>query len=118
MGIDREAWAKRILDIQDKTIEYNKAEKVLIAFENPTIAIKWAVLYREVERLDGFYFKTYTDSEGYDIGMLRNLIFDDQETFVSECRRFIESGWVFEQGAYLNDRPVVESLLKREKIID
>lgn len=121
MAIDREKWLKRLEEMNNKKEDikkHKKAEKILIAYENPKISIKWALFYRYVTKLDGFYSNTYIDELGFEIGILRNLIFNNQETFVSESRRFSEMGWIFEQGATLNNIPVVENLLKRENIIE
>lgn len=118
--VDKNKWLNKIQKIKSEKniIEYKKAEKILIGYENVKTSIKWALLYKHVKELNGFYFNEFIDEEGFSVGLLRNRIFNDRESFLNEVSKFINNGWIFEQGAYLNNVPVVENMLKREGLID
>lgn len=86
----------------------DKAEKIVIAYETPKISLKYVVLYREVDYLlaQNHYSKPiYVDEEGFLIGVFRERVYDDRQTFLNVVNEFLGAGWILEQdGAkFLNE---------------
>lgn len=85
----------------------DKAEKIVIGYESPRVSFKYVVLYREVDYLlaQNHYSKQiYVDEEGFLIGVFRERVYDDRETFVSVVKDFLGAGWILEQdGANILD---------------
>ena len=109
-------WKKKLGMTQEKEKEHTSAEKIVISYQNPRVAKKWAVFYRTLEQLNqntSIYSKPIKrDSEGYLIGVLNERVFDDRETFFKVTKEFVDNGWLFEQG-----EPNAVRLLKERGII-
>lgn len=75
------------------------AEKILIGYKSIQHSLKHIVLYRIVNKLADpiqYIANPHRDSEGYWIGVKRDLIYDDMEVFKKCVENFVEKGWTIE----------------------
>jgi len=86
--------------ITQKEIKSSKfAEKILIGYKSIQHSLKHVVLYRIVSELhspEKYIANPHRDSEGYWIGIKRDLIYEDMDVFKSCVEKFTSEGWVIE----------------------
>jgi len=76
-----------------------KAEKMVLGYERPTHGLRYIIIYRIVDKLDSVdYTKPfYTDSEGFQVGVRRQRIYNDLETMLQMWEIMKAEGFQYEK---------------------
>lgn len=67
-----------------------------MGYKNPRQSLRTYVMVREVDDLNGFYHKQYVDDEGFTVGVLYELIYDDANVCRGEVEKYVKDGWTVE----------------------
>lgn len=84
---------------QQQTQQANQgkfAEKRVVGWENPMRPLYWVILYREVPFLqpESYYAKPLErDEEGFTVGVVRQAIFRDEQSFNACLQEMLDKGW-------------------------
>lgn len=90
--LQRAQAAKVAVEAGEKSVRKGFAEKVVLGWERPEVALQYTIFVKEVKELqpEGCYRKTEMDEEGFVVGVLPERIQTTREAYDAD-RQYIES---------------------------